>query len=493
MQNLVAQLPNELNLRKGAEVLVTGQMDDGWYIGQCDGQSGIFPPGFVSLLEEDADDTRMTRRVSPTPQPIYGNAQPSLMLFQQANNQLNVSNRPYGVANYDFHAQHSDELDLREGETVYLLKHVNNEWIQGENVMGRVGIFPTAFVRILVDCQPQAEADLLLLDFDSPPREDPAANQNLFPAEANHLSRPQSNEATTTPNWSSGGKAVTTTSLENVIERNLIQLGSSSSNQACRKQRPPSWTQTLTQLQVQLLPETVPSREQRETSMEPVATKPSQRLLITAVESEPDNPHKSIEKSVNPLKLPPVPPRQRDTAPSHRGDIADSSSVVIRQQEETNLQEAIHALRNDNHKALDDRGTPPRRSLHRISRPAPPPPVSTPNASRPSAQQHPIAKPTRPAPIRSLSLDPKALSGRAPSIFISYFAILCGRRLSSKQVVNCFANVDCLSVAQVRNCKKKSRRRETALIVAWCGRANYSTPDERGAVLIIRRWCWGSA
>jgi len=148
-QNLVAQLPNELNLRKGEEVVVTGLTEDEWYIGECNGQRGIFPPGFVTLLDDN----------TPSSAPLL--LEPILPSFSAPLN----SNKPHGVVCYDFHAQHSDELDLREGEMVYLLKYINTEWIQGEDSRGRVGIFPSAFIRVVVDCRP--DIDQLRFDFDT--------------------------------------------------------------------------------------------------------------------------------------------------------------------------------------------------------------------------------------------------------------------------------------------------------------------------------------
>ena len=411
----MAQLPNELSLRKGAEVVVTGKNDDGWYVGQCDGQTGIFPPAFVALLDDQ--ETPPLDEIA-SQHPVYGNIQqPSGFQPQTiANNQQNaIINRPHGVALYDFHGQHNDELDLCEGETIYLLKHVNNEWIQGENAFGRLGILPTNFVRIVVDCQKQPEADLLLLDFDPPPSDGySAATHNLYPIEANNTHHPSEID------WSSSSGRLTS-SLENVIERNLIQLGTSSSSEACRKERPPSWTQTLSQMQVQILPEVL---------IPPRHDEPEPNLATGSVSFD-DDPVREPESDEPPWQpapvvshhqqLPPVPPRQRETIPVRpTSQVEPDPPVILRNHQEKNSPELssrstiVNDNNNHHHKAalLDDRGAPPRRSLHRISRPAPPPPVGSPNTGRLSVAPQQRPKPARPMPSRSLSLDPNALSGK---------------------------------------------------------------------------------
>lgn len=44
-----------------------------------------------------------------------------------------------------------DELSLPEGSIVTLIRHVNQDWAEGE-VDGKRGIFPTNFIKIIVDC-----------------------------------------------------------------------------------------------------------------------------------------------------------------------------------------------------------------------------------------------------------------------------------------------------------------------------------------------------
>ncbi|XP_049847527.1 dynamin-binding protein-like isoform X2 [Schistocerca gregaria] len=63
---------------------------------------------------------------------------------------------PYGVTLYPFYAQFDNELSFHEGEIVSLVRHVSKDWIEGK-IDGRKGIFPSSYVNIIVDCQPQSE------------------------------------------------------------------------------------------------------------------------------------------------------------------------------------------------------------------------------------------------------------------------------------------------------------------------------------------------
>lgn len=59
--------------------------------------------------------------------------------------------KPYGISLYAFEGQFANELSFAEGEVVFLVEHVDSEWIKGE-VNGRRGIFPSSFINVVVDC-----------------------------------------------------------------------------------------------------------------------------------------------------------------------------------------------------------------------------------------------------------------------------------------------------------------------------------------------------
>lgn len=117
--------------------------------------------------------------------------------------------RAYGIACYDFQGQYADELPLREGQTVYLLKHVNDEWIHGES-NGKQGIFPTSFITIIKDCQPQVQK--------------PEARQ--LEAQKLEIQKPEASAEGPTINWTAQPTR-SEINLDSVIARNLNQLETS--------------------------------------------------------------------------------------------------------------------------------------------------------------------------------------------------------------------------------------------------------------------------
>lgn len=69
---------------------------------------------------------------------------------------MEVDISPYGVTLYPFYAQFDNELSFHEGEIVSLVRHISKDWIEGK-IDGRKGIFPSSYVNIIVDCQPQSD------------------------------------------------------------------------------------------------------------------------------------------------------------------------------------------------------------------------------------------------------------------------------------------------------------------------------------------------
>jgi hypothetical protein len=387
LQHLVAQLPEELDLKKGDEVIVTGEAEDGWLRGESQGKTGIFPSGFISFITEDSPRTSFSQEISAKPVVII----PATTSYpiQKVDDHLN--RRPYGIASYDFRGQQSDELSFSVGQTVFLFRHVNAEWMEGE-ANGRKGIFPTLFVDIVVDCDGPStheqfdksnnllldynksnnllldtakKSNNLLFDFDPLVNGDNYSTLNISSNETNNR---ESNHSTATWGASAGSAH---TSLDSLIARNLNLLGSTSSSQACEKQRPASWSQTLNKLQIEY------------------STQPER-------------------------KLPPIPPRRQETeslsqtihhhAPSLQPTIENLELEVVGNEPIIGMDnyansEACGSISS----GMSDSGASRRKSY---TRPAPPPPADSPNLglSRQDSSDsigshfHSGPQPLRPAP-----------------------------------------------------------------------------------------------
>ncbi|XP_063166276.1 SH3 domain-containing protein 19 isoform X2 [Candoia aspera] len=63
---------------------------------------------------------------------------------------ISDSSVPHAIVLHNFIAEHTDDLDLSTGETVFLLEKIDDEWYRGK-CKNRTGIFPASFVKVIID------------------------------------------------------------------------------------------------------------------------------------------------------------------------------------------------------------------------------------------------------------------------------------------------------------------------------------------------------
>ncbi|KAL4239958.1 Sorbin and SH3 domain-containing protein 1 [Mactra antiquata] len=119
LYNFTAQNSRELPFRKGDTIYLIRQIDANWFEGEKNGRIGIFPVNYVEVL------TSIEEAVSAA---------------EQSEGQAR--------AKYNFNSQTSVELTLRKGETVTLLRKVDDNWYEGR-IGNQQGIFPVAYVEVL--------------------------------------------------------------------------------------------------------------------------------------------------------------------------------------------------------------------------------------------------------------------------------------------------------------------------------------------------------
>ncbi|XP_045494137.1 uncharacterized protein LOC123693189 isoform X3 [Colias croceus] len=200
--DFTAQTNLELPLKKGELVVLTRRIDHNWWEGRLGNKTGIFPDSYVTILQEPSQskpepqpilstakpvaspaahglvngDKRSLGAHSYTPQPnspALGNAPPATQPLlgyptkrpQSAtpgergyssgvdlNNteplyvDTNAEAIPYR-AMYKYRPQNPDELELNEGDTVYVLEKCDDGWYVGSSQRtGRFGTFPGNYV-----------------------------------------------------------------------------------------------------------------------------------------------------------------------------------------------------------------------------------------------------------------------------------------------------------------------------------------------------------
>ncbi|XP_072939594.1 uncharacterized protein CAP isoform X11 [Epargyreus clarus] len=206
--DFTAQTNLELPLKKGEVVVLTRRIDQNWWEGRNGNKTGIFPDSYVTVLQEpslgklesqsnsntdkpvaspaahgllNGTAKRSMGSHSYTPQqnsPALANAPPATQPLpgyatKQPQNLLTPSERGYGPptgagvdlnnaeplyvdtnaeavpyrAMYKYRPQNPDELELNEGDTVYVLEKCDDGWYVGSSQRtGRFGTFPGNYV-----------------------------------------------------------------------------------------------------------------------------------------------------------------------------------------------------------------------------------------------------------------------------------------------------------------------------------------------------------
>ncbi|CAI9152469.1 unnamed protein product [Rangifer tarandus platyrhynchus] len=145
--NYIPEQTDELQLQAGEIVEVIKEIEDGWWLGKKNGQLGAFPSNFVELL--DSGPPSLGNRDIPSV--ILGPQRPqklSSLTYDSPPDYLQTVSYPetYRVM-FDYHPEAPDELALRKGDEVKVLRKVTEDkgWWEGES-QGRRGLFPDNFV-----------------------------------------------------------------------------------------------------------------------------------------------------------------------------------------------------------------------------------------------------------------------------------------------------------------------------------------------------------
>ncbi|XP_055858880.1 sorbin and SH3 domain-containing protein 1 isoform X16 [Episyrphus balteatus] len=180
--NFQAQSGIELSLNKGEHVTLTRRVDENWYEGKIANRKGIFPVSYVEVLVDIGAEDKTGGRLPAATQSIItqssSSMRPSLdTLRTNINNEFNslTSNGqqpPNGIlretrtlhktevlhvdtntepvayrALYKYRPQNTDELELQEGDVVFVLEKCDDGWFVGTSQRsGCFGTFPGNYV-----------------------------------------------------------------------------------------------------------------------------------------------------------------------------------------------------------------------------------------------------------------------------------------------------------------------------------------------------------
>jgi hypothetical protein len=118
----------EINLNPNDVVNVYEVTDDGWWVGECNGATGIFPSNFTDAENEESKVTEVTEEVSEK---------------KTANN----NGKEFAVAIYDYDTSEEGELNMKEGDLIEIVSKGDDGWWTGV-LNGAKGTFPSNYTQI---------------------------------------------------------------------------------------------------------------------------------------------------------------------------------------------------------------------------------------------------------------------------------------------------------------------------------------------------------
>ncbi|KAK2844871.1 hypothetical protein Q5P01_011530 [Channa striata] len=139
---------DELELVIGETLEIISEIEDGWWMGKRNGKVGAFPSNFVKEIFVAAKDGKHSE----------AKARPKLtdaVFNKEMSQRTSVRSKAKNVVEccqvmFDYKAKAEDELDLKKGDVVVILrKEAEDEgWWEGE-LNGRYGFFPDNFVMVI--------------------------------------------------------------------------------------------------------------------------------------------------------------------------------------------------------------------------------------------------------------------------------------------------------------------------------------------------------
>jgi len=166
--NFTAQTPMELSFLKGENVVLTRRIDKNWFEGRVGSRKGILPMAYVDILTEPGEGTlppptkpaaapaaHSILKNGSLPQSSYlpqyekpkstlGSSSPYSTLSRPGSSMSNGTSKPEPTpfrALYNYKPQNDDEVELHEGDIVYVMEKCDDGWFVGTSQ--RTGIFGT--------------------------------------------------------------------------------------------------------------------------------------------------------------------------------------------------------------------------------------------------------------------------------------------------------------------------------------------------------------
>lgn len=175
LYDFTAQTPIELTVKKGDLISVIRRVDANWYEARFNNRKGIIPVSYVQIMQESFDRilgspspksySSSPRSTSEMKEKVHKTNSNSPSLYsastpspQTVTNEKGILQNRYKKGSsliepvlyralFSYAPQNADELELMEGDTVYVVEMCDDGWYVGTSVRtGVFGIFPGNYV-----------------------------------------------------------------------------------------------------------------------------------------------------------------------------------------------------------------------------------------------------------------------------------------------------------------------------------------------------------
>ncbi|XP_041044394.1 CD2-associated protein isoform X2 [Carcharodon carcharias] len=168
---------DELTLKVGDLIRNVRKLEEeGWCEGELNGKRGLFPDNFVKEIKKDGETkeessvmkreksgnvANLVQRMSHFGFPVVGfPPQPKSLRKRRSKKRL-------CEAQFDYIPQNEDELEIKTGDVIEIIEEVEEGWWKGA-LNEKTGLFPSNFVKELIDQTEDGESNEVLSEADVP-------------------------------------------------------------------------------------------------------------------------------------------------------------------------------------------------------------------------------------------------------------------------------------------------------------------------------------
>ena len=160
LYQFIGENPDELSFEPNDIVTLIQHVDEQWIEGEIDGNIGLFPASFVEIvvdcpyafntgqsLDLPVDLSMMDQKTLKENNGIDVDIELPAVEIKTENE--NVTEETFALVLYSFTPETPQDLSVNEGETVTVIRKIDDNWILARNETGQEGMCPMSFVEVI--------------------------------------------------------------------------------------------------------------------------------------------------------------------------------------------------------------------------------------------------------------------------------------------------------------------------------------------------------